>query len=46
MLLDYMFLMFAPDCGSVVLGTYDINKFTEMIDQECIDIHGELLWPK
>jgi hypothetical protein len=45
MLLDFIFLMMAPGCGSVLLGTYTAAEFHRAIDEECTLLYGKLLWP-
>uniref|UniRef100_A0A7S0RU34 EF-hand domain-containing protein n=1 Tax=Pyramimonas obovata TaxID=1411642 RepID=A0A7S0RU34_9CHLO len=44
MLFDFMFLMIAPSCGSVLLGTYNAADFHRAIDEECKELYGGLLW--
>mmetsp|Transcript_23877 Transcript_23877/g.77642 ORF Transcript_23877/g.77642 Transcript_23877/m.77642 type:complete len:583 (+) Transcript_23877:42-1790(+) len=43
-LLDYIFGMFSPACGSILLGTYDRGVLLDSLAEECKSLHGKVLW--
>lgn len=44
MLFEYIFGMFAPDCGSIALDSYDKKKFMTALAKECEELHGKVLF--
>ena len=44
MLFEHIFNMFAPDCGSIALDTYDKSKFLDALAKECEELHGKVLF--
>ena len=42
-MLDYAFAMIAPNCGSVLLGTFDWNKFVDAAEAEYMELYKKEL---
>ena len=45
MLLDFIFTMLAPECGSVLLGTYQSSVLKQALEEECMELYGAVMWP-
>jgi len=43
-LFDYLFAAMDPECGSVLLGTYDHDKLMASLVVECEALHDKVLW--
>eukprot|EP00238_Polyblepharides_amylifera_P000199 CAMPEP_0196572390 /NCGR_PEP_ID=MMETSP1081-20130531/2449_1 /TAXON_ID=36882 /ORGANISM="Pyramimonas amylifera, Strain CCMP720" /LENGTH=598 /DNA_ID=CAMNT_0041889699 /DNA_START=171 /DNA_END=1964 /DNA_ORIENTATION=- len=44
MMLDFIFLMMDPLCGSLLLGTLDRKSLKVAMEAECKELHGSVLW--
>ncbi|KAK3280084.1 hypothetical protein CYMTET_12066 [Cymbomonas tetramitiformis] len=42
--LDYMFLKFEPDCGSVLMSTYESAKLLGSLASESKQLYGKVMW--